>query len=289
MKDQLNATESEQDLVKVRDEVFRKIGRNLLNFQNIEQQLKNIIICSRTSGYISELDKNLKQKTAEIHSLTMGVLVKQFLENTYLETNHSAKIDAEISEPYFSISLGFNTDEVFIKNKIQSLKSLVDERNDLVHHLLPKINLHSIESCLEMDKYLDAQRERLVAEREQLGSLLKNISETWGEFKEFCDSEEGLKAIELCSLQSNTVITALCDLSTRLSRHDGWTLLDRAGRELHSALPDEMANLKKKYGYKTLKEIMLACELFELNTEPTQKGGTRALYRLKPEFTDTYH
>jgi len=47
--------ESEQDLIKIRDEVFRKIGRNLLNFQKIEQMLKYLIANGRMSGYMSDI------------------------------------------------------------------------------------------------------------------------------------------------------------------------------------------------------------------------------------------
>lgn len=294
MRDQLTVMESEQDIVKVRDEVFRKIGRNLLKFQNIEQLLKGIILCSNFSGdisngNISEIEKNYRKKLDEVDNQTMGLLVKQFLESTYLNKNNTSKLGPEVSGHHISMSLGFNADDAFIEDKTQSLKSLVDERNNLVHHLLPKINLHSIASCLEMDKYLDAQRERQIKEHEHLIALIQNITDTLGEFSVFFASDEGQKAVELSMLQQRPVVTALWDFSTRIARSDGWTWLDSAGRELHTTMPDEMANLKKKYGYKTLKEIILACDLFELGTESTQKGGARLLYRIKPELASVYH
>jgi len=42
--------------------------------------------------------------------------------------------------------------------------------------------------------------------------------------------------------------------------------------------------LKKRYGHKTLKGLILATELFNVDEEPTDKGGVRILYRIKPEW-----
>jgi hypothetical protein len=49
--------------------------------------------------------------------------------------------------------------------------------------------------------------------------------------------------------------------------------------------PEEMAGLYKKHGYKTLKELMVATELFDMSEESTERGGVRVLYRLKPEWS----
>lgn len=287
MTEEFKEIELEQDLIKVRDEVFRKIGRNLLKFQNIEHLLKAIITTSSFSGFVSELENNFLRKKEDIHTKSMGLLIRQYLENTYAEENYSEKFDSEITEPYFSTKLSFSIDAEYLEMKKQSLQTLVDERNNLVHHLLLKIDLHSVESCLAMNEYLDYQREKQNIEEEELKSILKNISDTWAELKAFYDSEEGLKSIELSILQSSSIVTALYDLSTRIARPDGWTLLDNAGRELHSMMPNDLIKLKKKY--KSLKEIILASELFELEIEATPKNGMRVLYRLKPELNQTFH
>lgn len=289
MTDQLTATESEQPLIKARDEVFRKIGRNLVNFQKIEQLLKAVILSSRMSGYVSEFQKNYQQKSNEIHSQSMGILVKKFIEHVYPDDSESATSDKEITEPYLSFTLSFSTDAAYIESKKDTLKSLVDERNQLVHHLLLKLDLLSIESCLEIGGLLDEQRERQKVEHEHLQALLRNISETWAELSAFYASDDGIKAIELSMLQQSPVVSVLFELSTSLVRPDGWTILSVAGQRIHSILPDEFANLKKRNGYKTLKEILLASELFELASESTEKGGVRLLYRIKPELANVYH
>jgi hypothetical protein len=289
MTEQIIVTESEQALIKVRDEVLRKVGRNLVNFQKIEQLLKSVILSSRISGYASALEKSHQQKSEEIHSQPMGTLVKKFFEHIYPNDSESTTSDNEITEPYLSFSLSFSTDEAYIESKRRTLRSLVDERNHLVHHLLLKLDLLSIESCNEMGEFLDEQRERQKEEHEHLRELLKNICDAWNEFSAFHASDEGQKAIELSWLQQSPVVSVLFELSTSLARPDGWALLHSAAQQIQSILPNEVAKLKKQYGYKTLNEILVASELFELESEPTNKGGVRLLYRVKPELANVYH
>ena len=50
-------------------------------------------------------------------------------------------------------------------------------------------------------------------------------------------------------------------------------------------MPDEMEKLKSGWGYKSLRELMVASEFFDFYQEPTEKGGVRLLYRSKPELT----
>ncbi len=63
-----------------------------------------------------------------------------------------------------------------------------------------------------------------------------------------------------------------------------WTVMDTAAQLVRQHAPEEMVGLKKKHGYKTLKELMVATELFDMSEESTERGGVRVLYRLKPEW-----
>lgn len=45
---------------------------------------------------------------------------------------------------------------------------------------------------------------------------------------------------------------------------------------------EEVGELKRKYHCKTLKQLVQATDLFNLQDEHTDKGGTRTVYRHKP-------
>jgi len=81
--------ESELDLKKIQDEVFRKIGKNILNFQKIEGMLKYIIANSYVEGYRSEIEENHKKQSALINKQTMGQLTGKFLGNTLIKSGDS--------------------------------------------------------------------------------------------------------------------------------------------------------------------------------------------------------
>ena len=54
-----------------------------------------------------------------------------------------------------------------------------------------------------------------------------------------------------------------------------------AGQLVKQHAPEELALLKEKHEYKSLKSLILATEIFDIYEEETEKGGTRVLYRLK--------
>ena len=276
--------ESEPDLIKMRDEVFRKIGRNLLNFQKIEQLLKLLIANGRVSGHMSETKEILERQAAAVHKQTMGNLVGKFVDNTLLGHEESSQTPFEPKEPYFSLSFNVNADADFYESKKQALKSLVEDRNDLIHHLLPRFNSESIESCLETQHYLDQQREKLIPEYDFLKSLLVGLKEGIDQHADVLSSEEGINQVVLSFLQQSPLVSLLLNISIQQPRLDGWTLLDNADRQLRLTLPEEMGRLKNSYGYKTVKELIRASELFDIYEEPTKKGGVRVLYRPKLEL-----
>lgn len=287
--EQLSEIESEQALIKVRDEMFRKIGRNLINYQVIEQLLKQLISGNRITGPASQLEEIRNQKAEEIHIQSMGVLVGQFLDNTYQEPKDSLSEASDLKEIHFSASFHLNVDARFLESRKADLKKLTDERNNLAHHLLPRLKLNSIDSCLAISRELDAQREMQIKEHEHLASLCKQIGNLYKEHTDFIASEEGIRLFEFGFLQQSRVITMLLELSITQSRADGWTVLDKATRYLRENLADDLDKIKTYHGCKTMKSLILTSELFDILEEPTKKGGSRVLYRVKSDLADVYH
>lgn len=287
--EQLSAVESGQELIKVRDDLFRKIGRNLINYQIIEQLLKQLIVGSRISGPISQLEEIRKQKSEEVNVQTMGVLVGQFIDTTYQKPKDSLNEQADLKEIHLSTSFHFDVDADFLENRKADLKKLTDERNNLAHHLLPRLDLNSIDSCLAISRELDTQREMQIIEHENLTSLCKLIGNSIKEQAEFMSSEEGIRLFELRLLQQSRVIAMLLELSVTQSRPDGWTVLDKATRYLRENLTDDMDKIRKYHGCRTMKSLILTSEFFDIFEEHTKNGGTRVLYQIKPDLENVYH
>lgn len=275
--------ESEVELEKAKNEVLRKIGRNMLLFQKVEHMLKFLITNGKVSGRISEVKANQEKRAEAIHKQTMVSLVGQLLENVYLECDESTEEHEELREAYLSFIFKVESDAVYYEEKKQDLASIVADRNELIHHLLPRFNPNSIESCLDTDRYLDQQREKLLPEFDMLRNMIECLQEGRKEVAEFLNSDEGKKHFNWLWLRQSRLVILLGDIASQVTRPDGWTLLTTASQLIRQHAPEEVAALNERYGHKTLKRLILATDLFDINEERTDRGGIRVLYRLKPD------
>jgi hypothetical protein len=273
---------TDQDLSAIRDEVFQKIGRNLVNFQKIELMLKHLIANGAVSGYMSELKQIQEKKLEGVKKKTLGTLVGEFVETTFQSGDSSPEPTAELNEPYFSFSFSVGADADFYESKKRELKSLVDDRNDLIHHLLPRFNPESIDSCLEIRDYLDQQRERLIPEYEYLKSVIESLEEGRMASAAYLASEEGQKDFEISFLRQSSIVQLLLNVSVQKPRHDGWTFLTTAIQQIRQILPGEMEQLNSRWGYQSLPDLMKASGYFDITKEELSNGGYRWVYRSKP-------
>ena len=132
--------------------------------------------------------------------------------------------------------------------------------------------------------YLDQQREKIIPELKQLQSMIGSLEDGRKIMSEFLVSDEGVRQFKLSRLRQNRLALLLGEIANQIARRDGWAVMDAANQLVRQRAPEEIFGLKKKYGHKTLKELMVATGFFDITEEPTERGGIRVLYRLKPEW-----
>lgn len=269
------------ELEKAKNEVLRKIGRNMLLFQQLEQMLKYLIANGKVAGCASEIKANQEKRAAVINKQTMGVLVGDFLENTISNGEEIPEVPLELKEPFISFGFSVEIDDNVFERKKQALAAIVADRNELIHNFLPRFDPNSIESCLETENHLDQQREKLLPEINGLMSLINSLQKGRKELFAFLNSDEGKKRF-FSPMRGGRIIYYLGEIAAQVARPDGWTPLSTAGQIIWKQAPEEITDVYQKYGHKTLKGLILATELFELKEEPTKKGGIQVLYRFKP-------
>jgi len=272
------------DIVSLEDsvnEVLRKIGRNMMLFQQLEYLLKFIVANGKVSGYASELENIKSKQAASINNKTMGQLVGQYIENTNPDYEENSSEPNEITEAYFSFNFHIETDLIYYETKKEALAKLVSERNELVHHLLPKFDTSSVKSCKKIEEELDIQSEKVRSEIKEMRAIAKSLDEGRKVMADFLGSKEGKNQFNLSFLRQSRIVLLLGDIATQIKRPDGWTLMNIAGQLIKQYAPEELALLKEKNEYKSLKSLILSTEIFDVYEEETKKGGTRVLYRLK--------
>ncbi|MEQ1636654.1 MAG: hypothetical protein ABL903_08170 [Methylococcales bacterium] len=266
-----------EQLEKLNNEVLRKIGRNVMLFQQIEFMLKFLITHGKQSGYVAELNQNREQQAKTLHKKTMGHLVGKFLENSFSSTEESNSEPEEITEGWCAFSFMIECDDSFYEERAKALTMLVNERNELIHHLHPKWDRNSFASGKEIENYLDQLREKILPEFEFFKAQINTLKHA----SDILSSHELEKQIELAWLRQSDLVKRLLMIAEQNARLDGWSVLSTAAQVIHQQAPQELVDLNKYYGYKTLKAVILATEFFDVFEEQTNKGGIRVLYRIK--------
>lgn len=273
------------DLENLEEEVHQKTGRNLLFFQKMELTLKYILLSCNISGYAKELTQKKETYYKKIQKQTMGHLVKQCLKKNLTEHYEVPEAPDELDDIHISMTIAIGFDEAQSQKIKQDLESVVDERNDLVHHLLSKFGSETdtVKRRLSIIQYLDKQYDDAKAKNAFLQSCADTIHKLKKEYSDFLLSEEGDKFFNAMFLRSSPLVVTLRDVENKMARKDGWTSLHTAASLIGNSAPEELVEMKEKYGHKKFKNFILATQMFDLKEEITDKGGIRLLYRSKTD------
>ena len=300
------------ELEKHKNVVYQKIGRNVILFQKIELILKYLAATGQVSGYAREIQTIIEQQTATINKQTMGQVVGQFVENTYTQTDDRINEPEELKDIWLSFNFKIQGEDVY-KQRKKALQTVIAERNELIHHFVPKWAWNSIDDFREAEQYLvkrthkaapphdavapdsaegrsqvnrvDRQYDKTMPEFENLRTIWEHLQEKKKVLMAFILSDEYKQELQMFELRQSQPILLLGRISRQHARADGWTVLSTAAQRLRQNVPGEVNILKRQYGYKTLKDMMVATGLFDLCEETTKKGGSRLLYRVKSEFS----
>jgi hypothetical protein len=270
----------DDELTALTNELFRRIGRNLLNFQKIEGMLKFLVANGQLQGPIKALTDLRNERANSVLRSTMGVLAGKFVNEILSDAGDVEDSLAGSTEAWFSFKLSFRTEMQESVELGDSLRSLVDERNDLVHHLDGRWDNKSIESTRNLVAQLDEQRERLIPIYNQLKGMVLAVAEGMKQHADFLSSPEGSQLIELLWLRHSPIVQLLTECAQRLAHADGWLPLATAGHVLRQQVPEDAKSLKQCYGYSTLKQLVAATEMFDIWDEPTTRGF-RTVYRIR--------
>jgi hypothetical protein len=277
--------DSDAVLKSIKDDVFREIGKNVVAFQVVEYLLKALVGVGRIEGVASELAAVRKRRMAQTATLTMGGLAGQFADKILRAPIDNANESHASDEMRISFSFGLETDDAFCEQQTQALKTLVRQRNELIHHFLPKWNWALVDSMQEALRHLSLLRERTEAQRDFLNDVLRTYNEAVKEHAAFFSSEEFARNFELHWLQQSHIVSLLCEFAMQSTRADRYASVAGAGTFVHAHAKDDVLNMKARYGFAGLLALIVGAELFDVMEEPAA-NGVRQLYRMKVSGSD---
>ncbi len=276
----LRASSLNSDLKPTQDEVLRRVGRNLLAFQQIERLFKFLLSNHKAGGTPADFKERQQKQADTINNTTLGNLVTLY-KTEVLQDAGVAVPEDEGPADWVTFSFRISADAKFIEAMRQDLDLMKDQRNELVHGFLPRWQPSSQEKLEETLAYLDAQHDKMRPMHEHLLTTANHIQDGRKMLVEFMASEEYQKQSELMLLQASPLVSLLRDAANQIRREDGWTYLARAGDLANRNLAEDVKNLKERYGFKTLKKLIVGSGLFDVFDEPLPDGQFRTLYKNK--------
>jgi hypothetical protein len=268
-------------VTEVRDEALRKIGRNVVLFQELENILKFLAAAQHPSMPLSEARRTREVRVASIHVKTLGQVGGQVVEELFAVSDKESSAPAVITEPWLAFSFRIAGDPAEIEESRRTLTALIEERNHLVHHVLSRWNLHDVGSCRALSAELDEQRGRIIAEIGRYRAFANTLKEGARELQDFIESDDGKRYFDVMFLQNSRLAMLLTQIAKSHARTDGWTLLSVAGAQLGKLIPEEFAKLKREHGEGSLHRLVAAIDLYEIASEGTSNGGTRTIFRAR--------
>lgn len=260
-----------EDLI---NEVFRKIGRNVLIFQQIEKGLKLLLPYIHPDSNKKGID-SFRSYKANNEKSTLGNLINNFIDS------------CDYCSDYF----------------VENLKTVVANRNQLIHHFggTEGVNiLATKEGCFNCLTELELQHQEAVSFYRDiklfvlgvLQILRHNFAESHPQLDLLYQQRRAevisfISDIEYINLSEpsdtawdNTKIVKLLRLAEMNTEKIGdMTLLSRAGEFIKSQDPN---CTPKKYGIKTLKGILRVSGLFEIvESQNEQQKSECILYKSK--------
>lgn len=266
------------DRTQTSDEILRRVGRNLIIFQQIEHFLKLLLANHKNAGTPENYVANLQAQTECINKKMLGHLVEKYGKEVLQDAG--AEVPAKDRPTnWFAFSFRVSGDAAFIESMRLDLKLMTDERNDLVHHFLPRWQLDNEGVLNETLTYLDVQREKVLPMHEHLRSTVQHLRDSSKLLADFIGSPEYEKQAELMWLQASPLVSLFCAVAEQHHRKDGWTCLAQAGALAAKELPEDVRQLTERYGFKTLKKLLIGSDMFEILDEQLSDGNFRTLYR----------
>jgi hypothetical protein len=156
-------------------EAFAAVGRNVVNFQRLEQILKHLALLAPICAPSKKLQSELDARKATSERLTLGNAIKKWSEIA----DHTGPQRGQQPDDEVIVSFGFvlEWNPQKVDQLAAELDSLVEERNRLIHLDLAKIKFEDEVECIALSNRLNAQNDRIIRALEVLGPTLTRMQD----------------------------------------------------------------------------------------------------------------
>jgi hypothetical protein len=272
--------ESQQD-------VQRLLGRCLLRLQQYEGLLKALLARHHIAGPSSELEAIRQANADRFGTSTLGLLIGELFstvlvprgtERPVLPSEGASEMEASIG-----IRFGIEMEPEDHASLKASLKTFVDLRNDLVHHLLERFDLWTDEGCVNAVGHLETAYEAIDRHDQQLREWCQNFDESSQQVGAWLMSDEARDFLVNGIDPNGTVswpdagISRVLREAWQSQAANDWMRLDDAVAWITRHHP---AQVPARYGCKSWREVVSKSRIFTQERRLAADGRSESWFRL---------
>lgn len=177
------------DIEKLQEIVLIGIGRNVLNLQKMEGMLKSLVYMVNLNIPADNAKTAARMRHKVVSKMPLGRLVDDFVRSVHPNSRDNATRTVDSTMGSFGLSFTFD-DAEFVQELKASMRRVVKERNQLIHKKLAGFDPKSPESCRDLAKDLEKQRQRIKPQFEALVAILSAARKGFNELADNIDSDK---------------------------------------------------------------------------------------------------
>lgn len=291
---QKGADVENDDVKNEQHEVQRKMGRCLLRLQQYEVLLTSIAAHQAIEGPGNQLQAIRDERVDALRNKTLGHLVG-VLTGSYLTTEPSGSAESDFTAcegdvpatGWFRMRSTIAMSPEGYAETVEQLRELVTLRNDLVHHLIEKFNVWTLDGCRDASAYLDAAYLTIDSNYASLSAMAKGLQEAHALTASFFTSKawedffvHGIAPEGTVDWPRTTVVALLQEVASTSSR-DGWTNLADA---IAFITANHGGQTPKRYGCSSWRHVVHESKLFDIRRDKSIDAAPGSTwYRSRPQ------
>jgi hypothetical protein len=272
----------------LRDELHRRVGRNLLALQKVERAWKQMLVTCVAEGAVADGIDGAQRWVGRVRKMNMGDAMAALFDEVLTAEPKQRPLKGDLSKGAIRLRLTFEPlpDQAeAAAARRRRWDDLVEGRNQLVHHFIERWSTTLPEALAAALAQLDAQFDAAQGVFAETMPLLEHAIATRAEAARHAQSEAGQRET-LIALTLSCMLDCLCRTAAEKPRQDGWTDETTADAEVRQ--DREGAKLMAEvYGKDWLPRLLRESPTMFLTKEErtpnAHDGARRRLYRLTPD------
>jgi hypothetical protein len=159
-----------EELKSLQSKALGSLGRNVLHFHRLELRLKLLLLLSDYEGPPGNCVAFLKKRAGILRKTTLGPLAKAWNAKV-LPFGAPSRTGKTLPDSHMALRFRAETKPEHAKAMKRQLRSIVAERNRLIHQDLTTFDPNSGESCRKLIALLDKQNQRIIPQIKALEQL----------------------------------------------------------------------------------------------------------------------